>query len=67
MRTNITFLTKRSSRISGALAMSHSKTIHKLDFPVPEWPIAPFPTLKYPLEDFLRENEAEEKRCLEEV
>lgn len=41
--------------------------MHKLDFPQPKWPIATFPTLKYPLEEYVKENEAEEKRCLEEV
>ncbi|XP_076458220.1 4-aminobutyrate aminotransferase, mitochondrial-like [Babylonia areolata] len=51
----------------GALACSHAKWFHKLDFPVPDWPMAPFPQLKYPLEENQRENEQEERRCLEEV
>jgi len=54
-------------RCMGALAMSHAKWFHKLDFPVPDWPIAPFPQLKYPLDEHVRENAQEEKRCLEEV
>jgi len=54
-------------RCMGALAMSHAKWFHKLDFPVPDWPIAPFPQLKYPLEEHVRENALEEKKCLEQV
>lgn len=51
----------------GALACSHAKWFHKLDFPVPDWPMAPFPQLRYPLEDNVRENEQEERCCLEQV
>ncbi|CAG2204744.1 ABAT [Mytilus edulis] len=54
-------------RTMGALAITHSKPVHKLDFPVPYWPMASFPILKYPLEENVRENQAEERRCLEEV
>lgn len=35
--------------------------------PTFDWPIAPFPRLQYPLEEFSRENAQEEARCLEEV
>lgn len=52
---------------SGCLATTHSKIIHKLDIPSFDWPIAPFPKLKYPLEEFVQENAQEEARCLEEV
>ncbi|MEQ2246427.1 hypothetical protein ILYODFUR_038352 [Ilyodon furcidens] len=51
----------------GCLATTHSKVIHKLDIPSFDWPVAPFPRLKYPLEEFTRENAQEEARCLEEV
>lgn len=51
----------------GCLATTHSKAIHKLDIPSLDWPIAPFPRLKYPLEEFVKENQQEEARCLEEV
>ena len=51
----------------GCLATTHSKAIHKIDIPSFDWPIAPFPRLKYPLEDFVKENQQEEARCLEEV
>ena len=29
--------------------------------------MAPFPQLRYPLEDFVRENQQEEQSCLEQV
>ncbi|GFO38247.1 4-aminobutyrate aminotransferase, mitochondrial [Plakobranchus ocellatus] len=54
-------------RTMGALTLSHTKWQHKLDFPCPDWPIASFPYMQYPLEEFLTENKAEEARCLAEV
>ncbi|CAL1542827.1 unnamed protein product, partial [Lymnaea stagnalis] len=54
-------------RCMGALAMSHANLFHKLDFPVPDWPVATFPRLKYPLDEFTRENDREEQTCLDEV
>lgn len=51
----------------GSLSTTRSKAVHKLDIPSFNWPQATFPALKYPLEDHVKENEAEEKRCLEEV
>ncbi|OWF52736.1 4-aminobutyrate aminotransferase, mitochondrial-like [Mizuhopecten yessoensis] len=54
-------------RTMGALAVTHAKWALKLDFPVPDWPCASFPTLQYPLDQFVRENRAEEDRCLNEV
>lgn len=54
-------------RTMGALACSHSKWFHNLDFPTPNWPIATFPTLKYPLEEFYKENIAEDAKRLAEV
>ena len=54
-------------RTFGVLSTTHSKPIHKLDIPAFDWPIAPFPQLKYPLEDHMTENKAEEQRCLEKV
>lgn len=53
--------------LPGCLATTHSKAIHKLDVPAFDWPIAPFPKLQYPLEEFSRENAQEEARCLEQV
>ncbi|XP_069124664.1 4-aminobutyrate aminotransferase, mitochondrial-like isoform X2 [Argopecten irradians] len=54
-------------RTMGALGVTHAKWPLKLDFPVPDWPYASFPNLKYPLDQFVRENRAEENNCLEEV
>lgn len=36
----------------------------KLDIAQFDWPIAPFPDLKYPLEEYAEENALEEERCL---
>nr|XP_039263203.1 4-aminobutyrate aminotransferase, mitochondrial-like [Styela clava] len=54
-------------RTLGCLSTTHSKWIHKIDIPAFDWPIADFPQLKYPLEEFKRENDAEEARCLAQV
>lgn len=51
-------------RLFGSLSTTRSKAIHKLDIPAFDWPKAPFPRLKYPLEEFAVENAAEEERCL---
>ena len=34
----------------GSLSINRSKAVHKLDIPAFNWPSAPFPSLKYPLE-----------------
>jgi 4-aminobutyrate aminotransferase/(S)-3-amino-2-methylpropionate transaminase len=49
----------------GSLSTTRSKAVHKLDIPAFNWPQAPFPALKYPLDEYAAENAAEEKRCLE--
>lgn len=54
-------------RTLGSLSTTHSKYIHKIDIPAFDWPIAPFPEYKYPLEENVRENQQEDKRCLAEV
>ncbi|KAF1990588.1 4-aminobutyrate aminotransferase [Aulographum hederae CBS 113979] len=51
-------------RLFGSLSTTRSKPIHKLDIPSFNWPQAPFPMLKYPLEAHHSENAAEEARCL---
>lgn len=53
-------------RTHGCLSITHSKPIHKLDVPSFDWPIAPFPKLRYPLDDpeNAAHNAAEEARCL---
>ncbi|KAG9332873.1 hypothetical protein JZ751_014444 [Albula glossodonta] len=63
----LSFMGGFHGRTLGCLATTHSKAIHKLDVPSFDWPIAPFPKLRYPLEEFTRENAQEEARCLEEV
>ena len=54
-------------RTLGVLATTHSKYIHKIDIPSFDWPIATFPKYKYPLEENVRENKAEDEKCLAEV
>lgn len=54
-------------RTLGTLSTTHSKYIHKIDIPSFDWPIADFPQYKYPLEENVRENAAEDKRCLAQV
>jgi 4-aminobutyrate aminotransferase/(S)-3-amino-2-methylpropionate transaminase len=54
-------------RTMGALTCTHSKTVHKIDVPAFDWPTAPFPRLRYPLEDNQEFNQNEEQRCLEAV
>ncbi|RYP44542.1 hypothetical protein DL768_008991 [Monosporascus sp. mg162] len=54
-------------RLFGSLSTTHSKAIHKLDIPAFDWPVAPFPRLKYPLSDHVAENKSEEECCLQEV
>lgn len=54
-------------RTLGALSTTHSKYIHKIDVPSFDWPISSFPQYKYPLENNLRENQAEDDRCLAET
>lgn len=54
-------------RTLGSLSTTHSKYIHKIDVPAFDWPIASFPRYKYPLEDHVAENAADDARCLAEV
>jgi 4-aminobutyrate aminotransferase/(S)-3-amino-2-methylpropionate transaminase len=49
------------------LTCTHSKSIHKIDVPSFDWPVAKFPQYKYPLEDNVRENKEEEKKSLANV
>uniref|UniRef100_A0A3Q0SJY6 4-aminobutyrate aminotransferase n=1 Tax=Amphilophus citrinellus TaxID=61819 RepID=A0A3Q0SJY6_AMPCI len=63
----LSFMGGFHGRTLGCLATTHSKVIHKLDIPSFDWPVAPFPRLQYPLDEFTRENAQEEARCLEEV
>ncbi|KAG7164117.1 4-aminobutyrate aminotransferase-like, partial [Homarus americanus] len=54
-------------RTMGCLATTHSKSIHKIDIPSLDWPFARFPQYLYPLEEHQRENQEEDKKCLEEA
>lgn len=54
-------------RTLGSLSTTHSKYIHKIDVPAFDWPIASFPQYKYPLEENVRDNRAEDERCLAEI
>lgn len=63
----MSFETAFHGRLMASLSCTRSKPIHKLDIPAFHWPKAPFPQLKYPLDQNVEYNTAEEKRCLEEV
>ena len=54
-------------RLFGSLSTTRSKAVHKLDIPAFDWPQCSFPALKYPLEEHMGENKAEEQRCLKEA
>ncbi|XP_011503754.1 PREDICTED: 4-aminobutyrate aminotransferase, mitochondrial [Ceratosolen solmsi marchali] len=54
-------------RTLGSLSTTHSKYIHKIDVPAFDWPIAPFPRYKYPLESNESENKQEDDFCLAKV
>lgn len=54
-------------RTFGSLSVTNSKSAIKVDMPAFEWPHAPFPQLKYPLHENVRENQIEEDRCLEQT
>eukprot|EP00088_Acartia_fossae_P023172 TRINITY_DN2424_c0_g1_i5.p1 TRINITY_DN2424_c0_g1~~TRINITY_DN2424_c0_g1_i5.p1 ORF type:complete len:524 (+),score=108.06 TRINITY_DN2424_c0_g1_i5:34-1572(+) len=51
-------------RSIGCLSVTHSKAIHLVDIPLMGWPVSDFPRYKYPLQDNVRENTAEDERCL---
>jgi 4-aminobutyrate aminotransferase/(S)-3-amino-2-methylpropionate transaminase len=65
--TILTFTYSFHGRTLGALSATHSKPIHKVDIPGFHWPIGQFPQLKYPLNEFDKENRQEEQRCLDGV
>lgn len=63
----LSFTSSFHGRTFGSLSCTRSKAIHKLDIPAYDWPVAPFPALKYPLDAYATENRREEDRCLEQV
>jgi 4-aminobutyrate aminotransferase / (S)-3-amino-2-methylpropionate transaminase len=54
-------------RTLGALSLTRSKAIHKLDFPAFAWPKVRFPDVQFPLAEHAAENRASEARSLEEL
>ncbi len=54
-------------RSLGALSLTRSKAIHKLDFPAFKWPTAPFPANRFPFAAHSKENHAAEAASLEAV
>ncbi|KAI8375259.1 4-aminobutyrate aminotransferase [Choanephora cucurbitarum] len=54
-------------RLFGSLTATASKAIHKVDIPAFDWPKAPFPQLKYPLEEHEDYNANVEKDALTHV
>ncbi|KAL9100173.1 MAG: hypothetical protein Q9163_004423 [Psora crenata] len=63
----LSFRSAFHGRLFGSLSTTRSKPIHKLDIPAFDWPQAPFPHLKYPLDQHIQENAEEEARCLAET
>lgn len=52
-------------RTMGALSLTRSKGMYKVDIPGFRWPVSDFPILKYPLSDHIHYNQEEEARCLD--
>ncbi|CAH1127693.1 unnamed protein product [Ceutorhynchus assimilis] len=54
-------------RTLGTLSATRSKFIQKIDIPAFDWPCAPFPQYRYPLEENCEFNIEEDNKCLAEV
>ncbi len=54
-------------RSLGALSLTRSKVIHKLDIPAFPWPKVSFPDVRFPLAEHAAANRASEARSLEEL
>jgi len=54
-------------RTVGLLSCSNSRPIQGVDIPALPWPKAQFPHYRYPLEDNVAENQAEDERCLADM
>lgn len=65
--TMLSFSGAFHGRTMGCLSATRSKAIHKIDIPALDWPMARFPQYKYPLEDYVHENQQEDAKCLEET
>lgn len=51
-------------RLFASASTTRSKPIHKLDLPAFNWPKAIFPSYKYPLSKYEKENKEEDDKCL---
>jgi 4-aminobutyrate aminotransferase/(S)-3-amino-2-methylpropionate transaminase len=60
----MSFSNSYHGRSLGGLSCSNCPTTWKTELPTFKWPVAPFPKLQYPLEDYVKENAAEEAKCL---
>ena len=54
-------------RLFGSLSSSRTKALHKVDIPAFDWPAAEPPKYKYPLEDNVEYNKAQDDESLENV
>lgn len=63
----LSFKTGFHGRLFGSLSTTRSKPIHKLDIPAFDWPQATFPLYKYPLEENVEYNAAQDAAALADV
>ncbi|KIM93411.1 hypothetical protein OIDMADRAFT_173196 [Oidiodendron maius Zn] len=63
----LSFTNSFHGRGFGSLSATRSKPVHKMDIPSFKWPQAPFPRLRYPLDEYESENAVEEDSCLQVV
>ncbi len=54
-------------RLGATLSTTRTKPIHKMGFSNFDWPMGPYPILKYPLSEHTQENNEEIARCLQET
>lgn len=63
----LSFKSAFHGRLFGSLSTTRSKPIHKLDIPAFDWPQAQFPQYKYPLEENVEYNKAQDAESLADV
>ncbi|UZJ52338.1 hypothetical protein CBS101457_001658 [Exobasidium rhododendri] len=51
-------------RLLGSLSTTRSKAVHKIDIPAFDWPVCPWPDVKYPMSAHLAENAKAEEKSL---
>lgn len=54
-------------RLFGSLSTSRTKALHKVDMPAFDWPSANPPKYKYPIEENVEYNKAQDDASLEHV